>query len=373
MKIPPDMPIYAFIKRDLKNQIEGGELPEGARVPSEFELARTYGVSRNPTRQALRDLELEGYLVRLPGRGSFVSPIAQRQKLFKSNGWRTIAIACPGLEFRYSRSVIQGFTQYAAEQDVHTMVYFLRYTDEVEYEFLADMRNSGIEGMAFWLQHTTDHTLDLLQKFRRVSFPFVLIDRYVRGLDADFVVTDNENLGYELTKALIARGHTDIGIVMSPQDNTTSEDRFAGHLRALRENNIVYCDELTGIFGFCVEEDCAVVHRIMANRRRPTAFYCSNDGIAAILLDALTNLKYRVPEDVEVATVDDNELASAVDVPLITATQRGHEMGRTSAEILIGRIAKPDLPAQQRFLKAELNEIVEKPVKEDDRIGEEGG
>ena len=26
MKIPPDIPIYAFIKRELKNQIESGEL-----------------------------------------------------------------------------------------------------------------------------------------------------------------------------------------------------------------------------------------------------------------------------------------------------------------------------------------------------------
>ena len=102
-KVPPDIPIYAFIKRELKNQIESGELPEGARVPSELELARTFGVSRNPTRQALRDLELEGYLVRTPGRGSFVAPISQRQKLFQINGWRTLALGCPVLEFRYTR------------------------------------------------------------------------------------------------------------------------------------------------------------------------------------------------------------------------------------------------------------------------------
>ena len=362
MKVPPDMPIYAFIKRELKNQIESGELPEGARVPSEFELARAYGVSRNPTRQALRDLELEGYLVRLPGRGSFVAPINQRQKLFKGNGWRTMAIACPGLEFRYSRTVIQGFTQRAAENNIHTMVYFLRFSGDAEYEFLADLRNSGIEGMAFWLQHTCEATLDLLQKFRRASFPFVLIDRYVRGLDADFVVTDNENVGYELTKALLGRGHKVIGVIMMPLDNTTTEDRFAGHRRALREAGIVYSDELLGFFGNIADENAAVVHRIMAHRCRPTAFFCSNDGLAAQLLDALLGLGYQVPEDVEVGTMDDNELAQAVDVPLITASQRGHDMGVHSVDILLGRIANADLPAQQRFLKAELNFKQEAPV-----------
>ena len=31
MKAPPGIPVYAFIKRELKNQIESGELAEGAR------------------------------------------------------------------------------------------------------------------------------------------------------------------------------------------------------------------------------------------------------------------------------------------------------------------------------------------------------
>jgi len=87
------------------------------------------------------------------------------------------------------------------------------------------------------------------------------------------------------------------------------------------------------------------------------------------LLDALLGLGYRVPKDVEVATMDDNELGQAVDVPLITASQRGHDMGVHSVDILLGRIANADLPAQQRFLKAELNFKQEAPVE----IGETAG
>jgi len=56
METPREIPVYAFIKRELKNQIESGELAEGTRLASEHELARQYNVSRNPTRQAMRDL-----------------------------------------------------------------------------------------------------------------------------------------------------------------------------------------------------------------------------------------------------------------------------------------------------------------------------
>jgi len=355
MKIPPDIPIYAFIKRELKNQIESGELAEGARVPSELELAKTYGVSRNPTRQALRDLELEGYLVRTPGRGSFVAPMAQRQKLFKTNGSRSIAIACPELEMHYTRSVIQGFIERAAEQGFHTMVYFLRFSGEAEVEFLADLRNSGIAGMAFWLQHSAARTLDLLHKFHRASFPFVLIDRYVRGLDADYVVTDNEGVAYQLTRALIERGHRDIGMVTTELDNTSSEDRVAGYRRALEEAGIPFTEDLMGVLEIEGAPVDSVVSGIMAHRGRPTAFFCSNDGVAAELLDGLSALDFQVPRDVEVATVDDNELAAALDIPLITASQQGDRMGRESAEILLNRIAHPDAPVQRRLLDAELH------------------
>lgn len=351
----PEMPIYAFIKRELKNQIENGDLPEGARVPSEFELARQYGVSRNPTRQALRDLELEGYLVRTPGRGSFVAPKAQRQKLFNVNGWRAVAIACPELEFHYTRTVIQGFVQRAAEESYLAMVYFIRFTGDAEFQFLADMRNSGIQGMAFWLQHASERVLDLLRKFQRAGFPFVLIDRYVRDLESDFVVTDNEEAGYRLTHALLERGHRDIGFVTSVLDNTSAEDRFAGHERALCEAGIRFSEELMGVFDMPDESNSSVVHRIMAHRRHPTAFLCSNDGIAATLLDELNALGFAVPGDVEVATIDDNELAAALDIPLITASQQAYEMGRASADILIHRIGDACAPHQQRFLKAVLN------------------
>ena len=355
--IPPDVPIYVYIKRELKNRIENGDLAEGARVPSELDLAREYGVSRNPTRQAMRDLEQEGYIVRSPGRGSFVAPKAQRQRVLRVNAWRTVAFACPELECRYTRSVVRGFVQCAAEKGFHTMVYFQYFSNGAEIDFLADIRNSGIEGVAFWLQHASETVIGLLDKFQQTSFPFVLVDRYVRALDSDYVVTDNEDAGYRLTKALIDRSHTDIGFLTTPLDNTAAEDRRAGYKRAVEEAGITVSDDLTGILENEKESAGAVVHDIMARRRRPTAFCCSNDGVAAKLIDQLDNLGYAIPRDVEVATVDDNDFAEVLDVPIIAASQTGHEMGRESAEILIARIQEPARPSQHRLLKAVMHNV----------------
>lgn len=354
--LPPDMPVYAFIKRELKNRIENGELGEGARIPSEAELARHYGVSRNPTRQALRDLELEGYLARIPGRGSFVAPKAQRQQLFKLDGWRALAIACPEMECRYTRQVIQGFIQCAAKQGVHAMVYFVRFSNDAEYEFLADMRNSGIEGVAFWLQHACDRTVGLLKKFRKTGFPFVLIDRYVRELDTDFVVTDNLDAAYQLTKRLIDQGHREIGFATSEMDNSSNADRLTGHRKALSEAGIEFREQFLGVFSKDGEPVEAVVARLMAQPRRPTAFFCTNDGVAAKLVDHLGSLGYSIPGEVELALIDDNAFAEAAGIPMLTATQAGYEMGWKSAEILMARSKESDIPGQKSFVSAKIIE-----------------
>lgn len=53
--------------------IEEGELKPGNRIPSETELCERYGISRITARKAIDDLAREGYLQKVPGKGTFVS------------------------------------------------------------------------------------------------------------------------------------------------------------------------------------------------------------------------------------------------------------------------------------------------------------
>jgi GntR family transcriptional regulator len=69
----PDHPLYLQIKAVIQKQIETGELQIGERAASERELSETFNVSRMTARQALKELEQEGYLERVRGRGSFVA------------------------------------------------------------------------------------------------------------------------------------------------------------------------------------------------------------------------------------------------------------------------------------------------------------
>ena len=67
-----ELPIYAQIKEQLKEQILNGQIPEGSTLPSIRQLAKEVGVSAITTTRAYSDLEAEGFIATMQGRGSVV-------------------------------------------------------------------------------------------------------------------------------------------------------------------------------------------------------------------------------------------------------------------------------------------------------------
>jgi len=66
-------PLYLKVKRHILDNIGSGKWATSARVPSENDIVKTFGVSRMTANRALRELRDEGVLVRIAGVGSFVA------------------------------------------------------------------------------------------------------------------------------------------------------------------------------------------------------------------------------------------------------------------------------------------------------------
>jgi GntR family transcriptional regulator len=66
-------PIYEQIIKQIKNQIINGELKEGESLPSIRRLAKELGISVITTKRAYEELEKEGFIDAVGGKGSFVS------------------------------------------------------------------------------------------------------------------------------------------------------------------------------------------------------------------------------------------------------------------------------------------------------------
>ncbi len=333
------------IKQTLRQMIEKGIFAVGQAVPSELELAAQYNVGRAHSRQALRDLESEGYILRSRGRRSVVAPKEQWPgRALTSVGENVIALALPTYQSRYCQAIQHGLFSVLAERGYQTIAYNLSFDETGEPRFLRHVSSLGLRALALWIQNETTEIEDLLREIVEAGLPVVLVDHEARQTSVDAVTTDNEKLGEELTRELIRRGHERIGFLRDTYNLMSTEERQQGFLRALAAAGIAYQETWGAAFNpHHAEEVVQAVDMVMARRNPPTAFYCSHDALAQVVSDRLTTLGYRLGEDIEIATSDDDGLLQERGVPAILMRQPGLAIGHKAAEMLLERMAEPSL------------------------------
>lgn len=91
-----DKPIYEQITNQIKNLILSGKLKEGDALPSMRLLAQELRISVITTKRAYEDLEREGFITTVVGKGSFVkeadTQLVREERLKKIEGFLTRAV-----------------------------------------------------------------------------------------------------------------------------------------------------------------------------------------------------------------------------------------------------------------------------------------
>ena len=75
--------LYVQIKSNFKRLILSGILKENDAIPSVRKLAAEFAINVNTVQRAYRELEQEGYIYSIPGKGNFVAKV--NDDIFKKN------------------------------------------------------------------------------------------------------------------------------------------------------------------------------------------------------------------------------------------------------------------------------------------------
>lgn len=81
------IPLYTQIKESLRERILDGTYKVHQQLPSESEMSALFNVSRITVRQALSDLQKEGLIFKIPGKGTFVAKTKAFQQLMQLEGF----------------------------------------------------------------------------------------------------------------------------------------------------------------------------------------------------------------------------------------------------------------------------------------------
>ena len=83
------VPLFEQLKLALRERLDNGVLPPGARLPSEAELCERYKCSHNTARRAVRLLAQEGYVQPINGKGVRVIYLPTEREDFSMGGIET--------------------------------------------------------------------------------------------------------------------------------------------------------------------------------------------------------------------------------------------------------------------------------------------
>ncbi len=105
-------PIYAQIMDGFREQIISGVLQTGDRLPSVRELAAELTINPNTIQRAYRQLEMEGWIATVPGKGCFVCAapsiqLREREKLLHQLEEITVSLVALGMTRQELAAYIQ--------------------------------------------------------------------------------------------------------------------------------------------------------------------------------------------------------------------------------------------------------------------------
>jgi len=84
---PSPVPLYVQVGDKLRDKIFDGTFEAHSKLPAESEMGKLFMVSRITIRQALSDLQREGLIFKIPGKGTFVTKKKAEQELTHLEGF----------------------------------------------------------------------------------------------------------------------------------------------------------------------------------------------------------------------------------------------------------------------------------------------
>jgi GntR family transcriptional regulator, arabinose operon transcriptional repressor len=325
----------------LMVEIASGRLRPGDYLPTEHQLAEMMNVSRSTVRQTLGDLEREGVVRRVRGKGTFVTDVAVPTNGSSSTQLKAFALVLPDTRIGYMPSLQHGFGSECHRHHRHMVVCD---TDQDVYKQsdailrLIDQRVAGVALMPPTTSETPPHHIRPLQA---QGIPVVFCHRRVAGVKAPLITFSGYDVGCTAGRAMGEKGHRVVAYFGAASEELANQYAI-GLRKAIGEFGGVLPEEYVH-FGSHThgpvppEHERAVEQKlqtILRGDNPPTAIMVSFDATAESLFLGLGRLGIRVPEDMSLVSFGGAWREGAIASRLTAVTVDEAKLGSEAARVL---------------------------------------
>jgi LacI family transcriptional regulator len=185
---------------------------------------------------------------------------------------------------------------------------------------------------------TCGSNLDQFERMDMKGQPYVLIDRDLTGVAANFVGIDDDKAGFLATEHLVAVGCRRVAHIRG-QDNSAGIGRFEGYRRALRHHGLPYLDDYVVCRKYVDTESthqgAEAMQLLLERDPKPDGVFCFNDPLAIGAMSTILDAGLRIPEDIALIGCGNLPNNDCLRVPLSSMDQHSKIIGQRTAELVL--------------------------------------
>ena len=326
----------------------------GQRLESERLLAEKFKVSRPTVRNALDQLQAEGLIEKIHGKGSYVTKKAGASKaavLFYSNAKGLNN----GIYQRYYNGILSVVS--GTRHEVLTLTNSDPQSAGPAIELIPNdvdvILTLGIMDSAY------------ISSLEQLGIPVITADYELPGSKTDSVAYDTFGAGYILTDHLISLGHTGIVFIGGYRGSETTRvipeadslKMQAGVEYRLRMGGIGVKPER--IRQLSIGDSAAasqLAQRFYTQQNDSTAFIFFDSSHASAFVETARSVHLNVPADVSLCCFGYDIADASFINAITTAPTDSDQLGRAAGELLFQRLENPALPPSRVTLPSQLIE-----------------
>jgi LacI family transcriptional regulator len=209
------------------------------------------------------------------------------------------------------------------------------------------LANGSIDGFIMSLSKETQQKKDFhhISEVINQGMPVVMFDRVTDDIHCDKVINNDELAAYEAVQSLINKGRKKIALVTTVDYVSVGKLRTDGYTKALLDNNIPFDEDL--IIKIENIDNCGIKIEKLLEDKAIDAVFAVNELFAVTVIKIANKMGLKVPDDLAVIAFTDGIISKYSTPTITTISQRGMEMGKVAAKILIERLESEEVELEE--------------------------
>lgn len=263
----------------------------------------------------------------------------------------TVDVVIPDITNTYFAALAKGIDDIAEMYKYNIVLANSDEDDEKEVAVVNTLFSKQVDGIIFMGYHLTEK---IRSEFSRSRTPVVLAGTVDVEHQLPSVNIDYKNATADAVRHLLKRNKK-IAFVSGPLvDDINGKIRLVGYKEALKEAGVNYSEGLVFESKYRYDDGYALAERLVSSKA--TAAIVTGDELAAGLLNGLADHGVSVPEDFEIITSDDSQIARYTRPNLTTIAQPLYDLGAISMRMLTKIMHKEELEEREVLLPHGLTE-----------------